>query len=324
MPDDLGTGYLLIDYIEETQGRMLSNTWNEKRHETTLRTNLFRDLSRILLTISRVPLPRIGSFIIDDDGFLSLSNRPLTLDIQSLENEQIPVDIPRGLTYSTVDAFVVDTLAFHDNRLRHQPNAVQNLEDGLYQMAALTVMKTIHSQFFQRDLRNGPFAFSLTDLHQSNIFVDDNWNIKCIVDLEWACSRPMEMQHPPYWLTGQSVDGIALNEYEKIHEEFMTIFEEEEKNLCVEEQGTILFSSIMKRGWEKGTFWYSLALESPTGLFSLFYDYIQPRFAEGHMHETAFFRILLHYWSINASKLLHSKVNDKEDYDKRLRQAFED
>lgn len=34
--------------------------------------------------------------------------------------------------------------------------------------------------------------FTLTDLHQSNIFVDNDWHITAIVDLEWACSRPIK------------------------------------------------------------------------------------------------------------------------------------
>jgi hypothetical protein len=32
------------------------------------------------------------------------------------------------------------------------------------------------------------FLYRLTDLHPSNIFVDSDWNIKYVIDLEWACS----------------------------------------------------------------------------------------------------------------------------------------
>jgi hypothetical protein len=56
------------------------------------------------MALAGVPLPRIGSFVIDDDGFLSLNNRPLTVEIQDLENEQIPVDMARDYMYSTVDS----------------------------------------------------------------------------------------------------------------------------------------------------------------------------------------------------------------------------
>jgi hypothetical protein len=32
--------------------------------------------------------------------------------------------------------------------------------------------------------RHGPFPLQLTDLHASNIFVDEDWNITCLIDLE--------------------------------------------------------------------------------------------------------------------------------------------
>lgn len=129
----MSAGYLLIEYIDEDQGEMLSNTWPEKQLDTRLRTNFFRDLSRILLSISRVPLSKIGSFIIEQNGSLHLSNRPLSLEVQDLENEKIPTNISRDYTYTTVDSYVTDILRIHDSRLRHQPNAVNDTGDYIYQ-----------------------------------------------------------------------------------------------------------------------------------------------------------------------------------------------
>lgn len=89
---------------------------------------------------------------------------------------------------STVGSYTVDMLSFHDSRFRSQPNAVDDLEDCGYQLSALSAMRIIFPSFFQREFRCGPFSFMLTDLHQSNIFVDAEWNITYLVDLEWACS----------------------------------------------------------------------------------------------------------------------------------------
>lgn len=74
-------------------------------------------------------MPRIGSFVINDDGVLVLSNRPLALEIHDLENERISVDIPRDLTYSSVDSYILGSLAFHDSCLRHQPNSALSEQD---------------------------------------------------------------------------------------------------------------------------------------------------------------------------------------------------
>lgn len=70
-------GYLLIQYIGEIQGERLSQTWSDKRHDLKLRTNFFRGLSRILLSISRIPLPRIRSFTIDWQWVLKFNKSTL-------------------------------------------------------------------------------------------------------------------------------------------------------------------------------------------------------------------------------------------------------
>lgn len=155
----MGVGYLLIEYIEEEQGGMLSNTWPEKQHDIRLRTNFFRDLSRILLSVTGIPLPKISSFVIDHDGFLRLTNRPLSLEIQDLENEEIPTNIPRDYTYSTVDSYIADILRIHDSRLRHQPNAINDTGDYIYQTSALAAMRTVYPSFFQPRAPTWPFCF---------------------------------------------------------------------------------------------------------------------------------------------------------------------
>ncbi|KAI2090916.1 hypothetical protein LOZ36_001143 [Ophidiomyces ophidiicola] len=165
--DALKTGYLLVERIEN--GSMLSKTWKDKRDDQNLRMNFFRSLSRILLTIARVPVPRIGSFTIDHNGFLNLNNRPLTIEIQQMENEHIPVGIPRDATYSTSLAYAHDILALHDNRLRYQPNGANDKWDCLHQMATLTMMRILLPHFFNRQLNHGPFTVMLNDLHPSNI-----------------------------------------------------------------------------------------------------------------------------------------------------------
>jgi hypothetical protein len=83
-----------------------------------------------MLALARVPLLKIGSFLLDENGYFILNNRPLTLGIQQLENEDIPVEMPQNTTHSTIDAYVNDILTFHESRFNHQPNAVNNVEDG--------------------------------------------------------------------------------------------------------------------------------------------------------------------------------------------------
>lgn len=178
-------------------------------------------------------------------------------------------------------------------------------------MSALTIMKTLFPHLFDRALRRGPFAFTLTDLHQSNILVDEDCNMKCIIDLEWACPRPIEMLQPLRWLTVQAVDEIDVHEYNKVREEFMDILAGEESFLYGQDQQQV--SSIMRRGWEMGTFWYTLSLRSPTG-----YNHIQPRFAQKHEDDSDFFWIVMYYSTAGAMNFVFKKLDDKTQYDRQL------
>jgi hypothetical protein len=41
-----------MEYIETAEVEMLSESWDELRHDRDLRTNFFKDLSRIILSLS--------------------------------------------------------------------------------------------------------------------------------------------------------------------------------------------------------------------------------------------------------------------------------
>ncbi|KAL4782570.1 hypothetical protein BJX76DRAFT_288518 [Aspergillus varians] len=315
----IGAGYILIENIEKSHGMMLSNSWAENHLNAELRANLFRSLSRILLSISQIPLPRIGSFIIDKNGYLLLGNRPLSMEIQMLENEGIPIDIARDVTYSTVESYTADLLHIHDSRLQSQPNAVNDVSDCSIQMATLTAMRAVLPVFFSREFQRGPFIFSLTDLHQSNILVDKDWNITCLVDLEWACSRPIEMIELPYWLTGKGVDQIDADEYNIPRSELTEILASEEA--ANTDKGMPHLSKVLAHTWATGTFWVTLALSSPSALFTIFAKHIYPQFScDGNPAEGA----LPFLWAKNAPRFVNRKVSEKGTYDQKLQLAFDD
>ncbi|OJD17233.1 hypothetical protein AJ78_02670 [Emergomyces pasteurianus Ep9510] len=108
-------------------------------------------------------------------------------------------------------------------------------------MAAITAMRTIFPLFLQRGHRRGPFCFHLTDLHQSNILVDENSHITYLIDLEWACSLPIDMIAPPYWLLGGRLDELNPENYDETRKEFMSILLAEEPRMqaCAVNQNDI-------------------------------------------------------------------------------------
>lgn len=316
-----------MDYIGNSEVQMLSETWDEDRHEQVKRTNLFRGLSRMMLSLSQIPLPRIGSWTLDPNGSLRLSNRPLTLRLHQLENGGIPTNISRSLTYSAADSYYLDLLSCHDSRIRYQPNSISDDDDGRAQIARLTIMKALLPHFSNKELREGPFLYRLTDLHPSNIFVDSDWNVKFVIDLEWACSLPAETLRPPYWLTGCSVDeltGEHLETFSEAYEEFVGVFEEEEKQFAPINNDHSYRTNLMRNGWQIGNFWYFHALDSPKGLFNLFSQHIYPLFAPPTQSKDDFARVVSDFWAPDVGKVLAAKLRDKEEYEKSLYQRFED
>lgn len=101
----LNLPYLIVDNAEK--GEMLSETWNKFRHHPDRRANLFSGLARVMLSLARIPFPRIGSLTINDSGVLGLANRPLTLAVHLLETLAKPTKIPRDLTYTTSDVYYI-------------------------------------------------------------------------------------------------------------------------------------------------------------------------------------------------------------------------
>ncbi|KAH7358671.1 hypothetical protein B0T11DRAFT_106751 [Plectosphaerella cucumerina] len=166
-----------------------------------------------------------------EDATISLTNRPLMVTTISFEHSGTPRTIQQDQTYSCTDSFASDMLTKHDEYMRHNPHAVADENDAQERMAMRTLLRAVSHHFLMRERRHGPFLVQLTDLHQSNILVDDDWNITCLVDLEWVCALPAEMLSVPCWLTGCGVDEIVGEQYElydAARQTFLSIMEEQD------------------------------------------------------------------------------------------------
>lgn len=278
-----------------------------------------------MLSLRRIPLPKIGSFSIDNFGILNLSNRPLTIPVQELENEGIPAQMRRESTYSAAQPYLLDLLAYHDGRIRFQRNAVFAKPDGEAQLAVLTAMRASLLLFASHDVCQTPYFMTLTDLHQSNIFIDDKWRVKALVDLEWTCSLPIGMQTPPYWLTNRHIDGFTnehLDAFVEAHEEFVSTYEQTEMKLSLPRvNNTYSGADMMRKGLRTGSLWYFWAIDSPSGIFNLFDQHIGPRFPLSHNKEVK--KSLAAYWSPDAFTVIDAKIKDKEVYDRELKTTLE-
>lgn len=196
--------------------------------------------------------------------------------------------------------------------------STNDLSDYIYQTLSLTTMRAIFPLFFCHDLRCGPFVFLLTDIHRSNIFVDENWNITSLVDLEWACSMPIEMIQPPHSLTSVAIDLMVSSKYNKSRLEFMSALTNEEEGYhshsrhesCPE---SFKLPHITDTSWDMGTFWHGLALSSPTALFAIFDKQLQPRFIDKSHDHDAFHQIMPWYWTQDIVAISRRKLADQKN-----------
>lgn len=276
---------------------------------------MFRSLPRISLSMNAIPQQRLGTFRLQDDDTVTLSNRPLNMYVHMLENEGIPSGIPRDRTYAEADGYLSDLLSLQDAKLRGQPNALFDVEDGQRQLAASAGMRTLMHHFIDPETRQGPFYLTLTDLSQNNIFVDEQWNATSIIDLEWAHTMPAEMQGPPYWLTSKSIDGFYEQEdrdnFNTAVNEYPTVYEEEEAQ---RNSGSNKQAMAQRRTWHSGGFWFFRAATVPKAMYNLFNWHIQPLFNEAHPDESIFDEVFYFYWGRRASEFVNSKLQERERY----------
>lgn len=271
-----------------------------------------------MLSLARIPLPHIGPFRFQDDCTIGLTNRPLTCSTVILENEGCSSVMQRDGTYQCTDSFVADSLTLRDNALRSNPNAVYGDEDCRGQMAFATLLRALSNHFICCERRNGPFLLQFADLHASNIIVDEDWNMRYILDLEWVCALPAEMLTVPHWLTGNGIDEIReerLDEFNKVREEFMSIFEAEERKTVL---GHGLSLADITRGtWgSKGT-WFRHCVEYVNALLYFVADHICPVFDTSLTPKTE--DKLSRFWFEDSEGFVEEKVGDQKRYAQELR-----
>jgi hypothetical protein len=316
----LSTAYMILEYIGPNTGQMLSSSWEKHRNDPFRRQNLFRGMARFMLSLANIPQPRIGSFQFHTDGSISLTNRPLPCSVIILENDGALRTIQKNETYTCTEPFVADMLTLHENSFLSNPNAAYDAEDCRGQMAAGALLRMLSHHYVERKRRNGPYYLQFTDLHGSNIFVDEHWNITCLMDLEWVCALPAEMLAVPYWLTGHGIDEIVgdnLREFDEIRQEFMKIFEEEEVNMASKQMPVL--ASIMYEGWESDGTWFWRCLTSTNAMISLVEDHICPRFSRLSSKAEEIFS---QYWCQGSAEVVQRKVTDHEGYKKELEILF--
>lgn len=93
-----------------------------------------------------------------------------------------------------------------------------------------------------------------------SIFVDEQYRITALIDLEWTCSLPLEMLQPPFWVSGHIQDNFVggtekaiTNEkaFILVSREFLDIFGQEPKSRDPSRKLPLDAKSIIRAAFEK-------------------------------------------------------------------------
>lgn len=314
---------MLLEHIGPHTGQVLSDSWDIHRNDSSRRKRLFHGLARIIVSLSRIQQPRIGSFQFHDDCTVTLTNRPTFAVTTILESRGAQRSIQSGDTYSCTEPFVSDMITLHDNYFYSNESAAYDEADCRSQMAIRTLLRAISHNYIKKEYRNGPFRLQLTDLHQSNIFVDDDWNITCLIDLEWLCALPPEAILAPSWLSGCGIADLVdegesqnLSNYDRTRQEFMQALSEEQfkSNL------NWPLTRTMEDMWQSKGVWFWLCLNSVDATYYLIADHVCPQYSArlSPKVEESFSK----FWKHDAERIIDKKVSEYNQYEQDLRHLF--
>ncbi|KAG6003912.1 hypothetical protein E4U21_001590 [Claviceps maximensis] len=324
IPAQLSSQYMLMEFIGPDTGRLLSDSWNEHGDDLLRRRRLFRGIAHIVLSLSRIPQPRIGSFKFHDDCSITLTSRPSLAVATLIENSGAKPSIHSEDTYTCTEPFVADMITLQDNYLTSNESAADDEADCRGHMAIRTLLRALSHNYVKRELRNGPFLLQLTDLHPSNIMVNDQWDITCLLDVAWLCALPAEALSAPHWLTGCQIDELVdtkecnnLTEYNAARREFMQVLREEESN----ERLAWPLSDIMEDMWQSSGVWFWHCLNSVNAAYYLVAEHLCPQFSSTlsiKVEET-----FSQFWKEDVHEHIDRKLIDFQNYERDLRRLFE-
>ncbi|KAK4152851.1 hypothetical protein C8A00DRAFT_15888 [Chaetomidium leptoderma] len=270
----LGLGaFIIMDYIPHAQSLcdVLQDPPLEDAHRSYLDPNIPRDklerlygqVAKILLQLSKLEMPKIGSLQQHGDSF-TVGSRPLTQDMNDLivQGGIPPSVLPsEGTTYSTSDEWYAALADIHIAHLTFQRNkSIDSADDCRDKLVARHLFRqrvregrlletTTRANRTKKPANDGKkkkkerFRLWVDDLHPQNILVDADLNIVGVIDWEWAYFAPESFTHgPPWWLIlcrPEYSRGTVLDfrdEFARALDVFCTAFRAEEDRALEQEE----------------------------------------------------------------------------------------
>jgi aminoglycoside phosphotransferase (APT) family kinase protein len=168
---------------------------------------MYRQLAEILLKLSVLSFPRIGSLKQKDDSPWEVAHRPLTLNMEQMlvMGTLPPVDLPDlDKTFATSASYLESVAETFIQHFNHQRNdAIESADDCRRRFVARRLFQKLarEKKLTDPSLENGPFKLWCDDLRPANVIMDQNDHIVGVLDWEFSYAAPVEFTYaPPWWL----------------------------------------------------------------------------------------------------------------------------
>ncbi|ATY67444.1 kinase-like domain [Cordyceps militaris] len=253
---------------------------------------LYRQLANILIQISQLEHPLIGSLAETDEWQQwEVTRRPLSMPM----NELVRIgSLPRSklpcTTFKTSSEYLDSLAQLHLDHLAAQRNdAIESKADCQRKYTARKLFQRLASErrLLSDKHDKGPFKFWCDDLRPSNILVDANMDIVCVIDWEFSYAAPSEYTFaPPWWLLLEQPEywdnGFDdwLENYERRLPTFLRAMAscEDEYIAAGRLQEAQRLSGKMRESWASGDFWTVYAARRSFAFDTVFWKKLDARF----------------------------------------------
>ncbi|KAJ5106556.1 hypothetical protein N7456_003231 [Penicillium angulare] len=254
---------------------------------------LYGQVADILLQLSKLQLPRIGSLVQIDNFTWEVSQRPLSYStnelvrLGTLPRPRLP---QKKETFQSAPAYLNKLADLQLEHLTYQRNdAVDSADDCRRKYVARLLFRKLarEGQFTTPSTNLGPFHIWCDDLRPSNVLLNENLQIVGVVDWEFTYAAPVEFSHaPPWWLLLEQPeywpDGLEAwtKMYDSRLQNFLKVLRRQEdvaidRGILEDEQR---LSRPMQQSWERGDFWVMYAARKTFAFDAVFWKKLDGRF----------------------------------------------
>lgn len=254
---------------------------------------LYRQFADVLLQLSTLRLPNIGSLVQIDDFTWEVAQRPLSYNANELVRlGTLPRSkLPRANeTFQSASSYFNTLADLHLEHLTHQQNdAVDSADDCRRRYIARFLFRKLarEGRLTTSSTNLGPFNIWCDDLRPSNVLVNEHLQIVGVVDWEFTYAAPVEFSHtPPWWLLLEQPEywPDGMEEWAEVFESRLQTFLKvlrEQKDVAID-RGRLKdeqrLSKPMQQSWESGDFWVTYAVRKNVAFDAVFWKKLDCRF----------------------------------------------